>query len=330
MKRLVPIAGLSIVFGLIISWGEGIAPLLNFGSFNMIDIKLVSLLISLMLVLILVVVSDSFVTAFLSAVLYVVSFIGVKLYFRTLIGLRIYTYVGIIFVSALAGSILLFYGKHLLKNIGDKKLSVKKDLAMPVIFFLLSILFAAFIVLSEQKVMYPAILNYFYSYLYFLVAVMLGLSILSFNEVSGFLIGFFSIPIYFLMNRLIMNNFNFTFLIKNEYEFFVVVAFYSILFAFSTALIAHDSKVFLNGVIARNSYRIEMRVSKKGAVQKGDIKKSTEKVEEKPVSSNSDNKIDKQPNSVSQGSVSEKSPDTIAVKEESIENLSANKSKNKN
>ncbi len=263
MRKFVPFVALSIIFGVLISWGEGVLPLLNWGHFNAISFTFLSLLLSLLVVLLLVTFSGNFINALFSLVCYIIAYLGTKLYFGYPINLEVYVLSGILLVSGILASLLLYIGRHLLNRSSNKKWRIKKDIAMPVIFFLVSILFSAFVVLAEQRAMYPVLLNYFYSYLYFLVGVTLIIAVLSFSEVSGFLIGFFSIPIYFLMNRMIANNFDVLFLIYNEKNFFILVGLYSLLFAISTLIMGHTGKVFTNGIAISRMVRFNSDTAKK-------------------------------------------------------------------
>ena len=263
MKKFVPFVSLSIIFGVLIAWGEGVLPLLDFKSFNMVDFAFISLLFSLLVVLLLVVFSGNFINALFSIIFYTGAYLGTKFYFGYQISLEVYVYSAILLVSGLLSGILLYTGRHILKVYSTRgKLRIKKDIAIPIIFFLVSILFSAFVVLAEQRAMYPMLLKYFYSYLYLLVGLSIIIAVLSFNEVSGFLIGFFALPIYFLMNRAIANDFNLSFLVYNEKNFLILVSIYSLLLAISTLIMGYSGRVFINGIKISRMVRYTVRDQK--------------------------------------------------------------------
>ena len=263
MKKFIPFVSLSIIFGVLISWGEGVLPLLNYKSFNMVDFAFLSLLLSLLVILFLVIFSGNFVNALFSLIFYIGAYLGTKFYFGYPINLEVYVYSGILLIFGLLVGFLLYTGKYFSRSLLQEKHHIKKDIAMPIIFFLVSILFSAFVVLAEQRAMYPLLLNYFYSYLYFLVSLTLIIAVLSFNEISGFLIGLFSIPIYFLMNRMIANNFDIAFLMHNEKNFLILVVAYALLFAVSTLIMGYTGRVFINGVMIKRAMRSTGQIHKK-------------------------------------------------------------------
>ena len=261
MKKFISFASLSIIFGVLISWGEGMLSLLNYKSFNIIDFAFLSLLLSLLVMLLLIVFSGNFVNALFSLTFYVGTYLGTKLCFGYPVNLEVYTYSAILIISGLLTGMLIYTGNHLLRSF-QGKLYVKKDIAIPIIFFLVSILFSAFVVLAEQKAMYPVLLRYFYSYVYFLVSLSLVIAIFSVSEIAGFLMGLFSMPIYFLMNRMIINNFDISFLIYNEKSFLILVSIYSLLFAVSTLIMGYAGKVFVSGIVANRMVQVTNQTSK--------------------------------------------------------------------
>jgi len=274
MRKFIPFVSLSVIFGVLISWGEGMLPLLNYKSFNIVDFAFLSLLLSLLVMLLLVIFSGNFVNALFSIIFYVGAYLGTKFYFGYPINLKVYVYSGILLVSGLLTGFLLYTGKHFLRSLSQGKPRIRKDVAMPTIFFLISILFSAFVVLAEQNAMYSILLNYFYSYLYFLVSLTLIIAVFSFNEISGFLIGLFSIPIYFLMNRMIANDFNISFLLYNEKNFLALVSTYALLFAISTLIIGYAGRVFINGVMINRIVRSSAQISKESVSVKNSDKDS--------------------------------------------------------
>ncbi len=251
MKRAIPIVSLSIIFGVTVSFMEGVSPSFNLNTFNIINFKLLSMLLSIFIVLLLILFSKNIFTAILSFFVYAFSFMAFMLYAKIPFGHEFYVRMSIIVFIGMFSAIVLFLGRDTRLQNKTPGLKVKRDIAFPIIFFLASILISMAILLFEQKNLYNFIPTFFYSYLYFLIAISAIVSFFSFNEISGFLIGSFSVLIYFLMNRLIINSFNIYFLLNAERSFALVVLIYVVLFGICTSILAHSSALLLNGIALR-------------------------------------------------------------------------------
>ncbi len=253
MKRVIPIVSLSIIFGVTVSFMEGVSPSFNLNTFNIINFKLLPMLLSIFIVLLLILFSQNIFTAILSLFVYAFSFMAFMLYVKIPFGYEFYVRMSIIVFIGIFSAIVLFLGRGMRLQNRTPGLKAKRDIAFPIIFFLASILISMAIVLFEQRNFYSFIPTFFYSYLYFLIAISAIASFFSFNEVSGFLIGSFSVLIYFLMNRLIINSFNIYFLLNAERSFALVVLIYAVLFGIGTSILAHSSALLLNGIALRRA-----------------------------------------------------------------------------
>jgi hypothetical protein len=261
MKRVIPISGISIVLGLLFGWLEEVLSSSNLGNFNFISAHLTFFLIALLALLILIYFSGNLFTSILSIVILVCSICAVTIYLGVGMNYELYVCFIIISTSGFITALLRYLGKKM----GEKVKSNRKekiDIAFPLIFLFVSILFAAIVVLIEQNLVLFHISKIFYSYLYFLIVCSLVFSFLSFNEISGLLIGFFSISIYFLMMRLIGNNFDFRFLFSSDRNFVIAVGIYSVLFAFSTMLTAGSGRTFVKGFVLYNKSHIDKEGAK--------------------------------------------------------------------
>lgn len=261
MKKSIPVIGISIISGVLISWLEKALSFSNLNSFNAVNIKLSFFLISLLAVLLIVYLSSNLFNAILSIVLYEGSFIMMRLYVGDSFGYELYVRFTITVLSALIVAVFLYAGKTML-NRNINKAKSKANIAFPLIFFFASVLFAATVILLEQNVILFGIPRIFYSYLYFLIVGSILFAFLSFNEISGFLIGFFSISVYFLMMTLIKSNFDFRSFVFLEREFGILIVFYSLILAFSTALIGGSSRVFVRGLVCSRNFIVSKKAEK--------------------------------------------------------------------
>ncbi len=253
MKRFVPVISIGIILGVLVSFGEGVIPSLNLYDFNAINFNFLVLILSILITLLLVLFSDNLIAAILSVLLYAAFFLLFKVYARITLSYELYVRIGLTLLSGILSALLIFPGRHMIKRYKTKGIKFKRNIAFPVIFFLASILVSMAIVLFEQKDLYSFIPRYFYSYLYFSIFLSSLVAFLSVNEISGFLIGFCSIPIYFLMTRLIANNFNFSMLFNLERGFLMIIATYSLIFGLSTLLMGHSSAVLLKGFVFKKA-----------------------------------------------------------------------------
>jgi len=253
MKRFIPVISIGIILGVLVSFGEGVISSLNLYDFNAINFNFLVLILSILITLFLVLFSDNLITAILSVFLYAVFFLLFKVYARITLSYELYVRIGLTLFSGILSALLIFPGKYMIKKYKAKGMKFRRNIAFPVIFFLASILVSMAIVLFEQKDLYGFIPLYFYSYLYFLIFLSSLAAFLSVNEISGFLIGFCSIPIYFLMTRLIGNNFDFSMIFNLERVFLMIIAAYSIIFGLSTLLMGHSSAVLLKGFVFKKA-----------------------------------------------------------------------------
>ncbi len=247
MRKFISSLSLSIIFGLLVSWLERVIPLFNLGAFNSLNVSLASFLISLLIVLLIVSFSGNILSSVFSVFLFVGSYIGICFYLGVNVNFSLIVRLGIILISGIWVSLFLYSGRAIILKTKDK-VKTGQDIAFSLIFFFASLLFALAVTLMESNVIMFDITKIFYGYLYFLVAVLLLFAFLSFNEIAGFFIGLVSLPVYFLSMRLVKSNFDFKFLFYNEREFLIIVFAYSLIFAFSAALVARSGRIFIKGI----------------------------------------------------------------------------------
>ncbi len=279
MKRFIPAISLSIIFGMIISWLERAVPLFNLGPFNSVNIAFLSFLISLLVVLLIASFAGTILSSILSVFLFVASYIGVCFYLGISVDFPLIVRLGIVFISGIWLSLFLYSGRAILSK-SKEKVKIGQDIAFALIFFFASILFALAVTLMEENVIAFDITKIFYGYLYFLVSVLLLFAFFSFNEVAGFLIGLGSLPVYFLSMRLVKSNFDFRFLILNEREFLIIVGVYSLLFAFSTMLMAGSGRIFVKAI--RSAAKRKEKIKKPSRKQPIETEKKLKEIKKLP------------------------------------------------
>ena len=256
MKKEIPLIGLSIIFGILVGWSEEVIPHLDLNQWNIVNIPFATILFSLFVVLLLISISDNFGIDILIIFLYTLSYIGIKLFlhFYTIYSIltdqRVALLMILVFFS-IVSAIFLSIGRNFVLRNKQNILQLHRrggvGLAFPIIFFLFALLTASIITVSESNVL--VVLPHYLTYLELLIVLSLLLAIFSFNEISGFLIGFSSICIYFLLGKLIEVNFDFSSIFATDKYFLAVVLLYAVVFGLSTLLIAMSSRIFANSMI---------------------------------------------------------------------------------
>ncbi len=280
MRKKISLVSLSIIFGVLVGWGEEVIPRFNLNQWNIVNIPFATILISLFIVLLLVSISNNFGIDILIIFLYSLSYIGIKLFLRFYTVYSALTIQRIVFFIILAffsiiSAIFLSIGRNFILRNKQKISKLHKrggiGLAFPVIFFLFVLLVASIITVSESNVL--IVLPYYLTYLELLIVLSFLLAIFSFNEISGFLIGFSSICIYFLLGKLIETNFNFSSILTTDRYFVIVVLSYAVIFGLSTLLIAMSSRIFVNSMIYKGLIKGELAsVVKKHIINKKEKK----------------------------------------------------------
>jgi len=264
MKKGISLIGLSIIFGTLLGWGEEAIPLLNLGEWNIIDIPFATFLLSLFLVLLFISLSKDFIVGITTTVLYVASFLSIKLFLRFHTIYSLFSQDRIIFLSILlffsvVSIVFLNVGRDYITRHAEEISNVKRkariDLAFPVIFFLFALLTSSIAVVVEGNAILE--LPFFLNFLTVIVMIASLLTILSFNEISGFFIGLFSISIYFLLSRLVNNSFDVQSIMVFEKPFFSVVLLYSVVFGLFTLLLGRSSRIFLFSILCKEAIQQE-------------------------------------------------------------------------
>ncbi len=267
MKKGISLIGLSIIFGILLGWGEEAIPLLNLSEWSIIDISFAALLLSLFLVLLFISLSKNFIVGITATVLYAVSFLGIKLFLRFHTAYSLFSqdriiFLGILLFFSVVSIVLLSVGRDYIarhaKEVSNVKRKARIDLAFPVIFFLFALLISSITVVLEGNAILelPSPLNFL------IVVIILSslLAIFSFNEISGFFIGFFSVFIYFLLSRLVNNGFDVQSIMVFEKVFFSVVLLYSAVFGLFTLLLGRSSRIFLFSILCKRAIQQEKTV----------------------------------------------------------------------
>lgn len=267
MKKGISLIGLSIIFGTLLGWGEEAIPFLNLGEWNIVDIPFAAFLLSLFLVLLFISLSKNFIVGTTAAVLYAASFLGIKLFLRFHTAYSLFSQDRIVFLAILlffsvVSIVFLSVGRDYIarhvKEVSNVKGKARIDLAFPIIFFLFAFLISSITVVLEGNaiIMLPPFLNFL------TVVVILAslLTIFSFNEISGFFIGFFSISIYFLLSRFVNNGFDVQSIMVFEKVFFSVVLLYSAVFGLFTLLLGRSSRIFLFSILCKRAIQQENAV----------------------------------------------------------------------
>lgn len=267
MKKGISLIGLSIIFGILFGWGEEAIPFLNLGEWNIVDIPFAAFLLSLFLVLLFISLSKNFIVGTTAAVLYAASFLGIKLFLRFHTAYSLFSQDRIVFLAILlffsvVSIVFLSVGRDYIarhvKEVSNVKGKARIDLAFPIIFFLFALLISSITVVLEGNaiIMLPPFLNFL------TVVVILAslLTIFSFNEISGFFIGFFSISIYFLLSRFVNNGFDVQSIMVFEKVFFSVVLLYSAVFGLFTLLLGRSSRIFLFSILCKRAIQQENAV----------------------------------------------------------------------
>ncbi|MEA3312989.1 MAG: hypothetical protein U9Q18_01260 [Caldisericota bacterium] len=312
MKKGISLIGFSIIFGTLLGWGEEAIPLLNLGEWNIIDIPFAALLFSLFLVLLFISLSKNFIVGITTTVLYVASFLGIKLFLRFHTAYSLFSQDRIIFLVILlffsvVSIVFLSVGRDYIerhaKEISGVTGKARIDLAFPVIFFLFALLISSMTVVLEGNAILE--LPLFLNFLTVVVILASLLTIFSFNEISGFFIGFFSISIYFLLSRFVNNGFDVQNIMVFERVFFSIVLLYSTVFGLFTLLLGRSSRIFLFSILCKRAIQQENAIvlpsveeelhNTEEIVEKEEVEReeTVDSTQESPLSSEKDNKKNK-------------------------------------
>ncbi len=298
MKKGISLIGLSIIFGILLGWGEEAIPLLNLGEWSIINIPFVALLFSLFLVFLFISLSKNFIVGTTVTVLYIASFLGIKLFLRFytayslfsqdriifLVILLFFSVVSIIFLSVGRG-----YIERHTREVSKVRGKARIDLAFPIIFFLFALLISSITVVIEGNAILE--LPLFLNFLTVVVVLASLLTIFSFNEISGFFIGFFSISIYFLLSRFVNNGFDVQNIMVFEKVFFSVVLLYSVVFGLFTLLLGRSSRIFLFSILCKRAIQQENAVVLPSDEEElHNTEETVDSTQESPLSSGKDNK----------------------------------------
>lgn len=267
MKKGISLIGFSIIFGTLLGWGEEAIPLLNLGEWNIIDISFAVLLLSLFLVLLFISLSKNFIVGITVAVLYVASFLGIKLFLRFHTTYSLFSQDRIIFLAILlffsvVSTVFLSVGRDYIarhtREVSKVRGKARIDLAFPIIFFLFALLISSITVVLEGNAILK--LPPFLNFLTVVVILASLLTIFSFNEISGFFIGFFSISIYFLLSKLVNSGFDVQSIMVFEKVFFSIVLLYSAVFGLFALLLGRSSRIFLFSILCKRAIQQENAV----------------------------------------------------------------------
>jgi len=163
------------------------------------------------------------------------------------------------------------------------------DLAFPIIFFLFALLISSITVVIEGNAILE--LPLFLNFLTVVVVLASLLTIFSFNEISGFFIGFFSISIYFLLSRFVNNGFDVQNIMVFEKVFFSVVLLYSVVFGLFTLLLGRSSRIFLFSILCKRAIQQENAVVLPSDEEElHNTEETVDSTQESPLSSGKDNK----------------------------------------
>lgn len=275
-NKRIAIIFLSLIFGMIFGWLEDISSSLYVPVLNIINFNVLTFLISLLVILILISISDNLLLSISSAVLYILSYSLVKLFLLhqslTLIFTadRIASLSTVLFFSLLE-AVFTGYYKALQNKYKNKldSIQLRRDIAFPIIIFLLSIVFSSIFVLLDRNISFLK-LPFDNIYIFFITVLLLSLS--SMNEISGFFIGFFSLSIYFLLLGLISIDFNLAKVSQDSRIIYTIDMFYSALFAISSSLVSRSSRLFIKGVLSIIKTKIAHPEGEKQIIQNTDIK----------------------------------------------------------